>query len=319
MMMKKTLIYIAIILLVSAAVWGTIFAFKCRSFQPEVPQVATLADTNPVNVGEAVLCRTQILLPWFSQVAVTQVNSGKYAVASGKADVNVSDRGVFLRRSDVTVKLMAVEPGVTEDADFSIRVKTPGKAEKEYICKIPGFQISEPSGKNAPALQLADKETVPSGKSYWKHIAAILSVLAAGAIILGAVYFFKLRRKSRELSEWEKAKRDIELLKSDIEQKRITPLNGFIRLTDLVRGYLERRFGLPATRNTTQEFLDNLSSTAEKLIPEPSKPFLKNFLTAADQVKFAKASADTSLLGKAVSDASNLIDSTCPVEEDKNV
>jgi hypothetical protein len=251
-------------------------------------------------------------------VKLVRVESGKYAVASGDIRQSISDRGFFVRRSDIALHLTAVEPGVTGNANFTIAVKTPGQPLREYTCAIPGFTVSEPTGNNSPVLQLADKETAPSPKTYWKYAVAIVSVLAAGALILGAVYYFKLRRKSRQMSEWERAKRDIELLKSDIELNRITPYSGFIRLTDLVRGYLEKRFGLPATRNTTQEFLDNIS-TADKLIPEPSKPFLKNFMTAADQVKFAKASADTTLLNNAIEDASNLIDSTYPAEEDKNV
>ena len=319
MMKKRVFVSISVILLAAAALWGVVFTLKCRSFQPDVPQAATLDNTSPVKVGESVVCRTQISLPWFSSVKLVRVESGKYAVASGDIRQSISDRGLFVCRRDIALHLTAVEPGVTGNANFTVAVKTPGRQSWEYTCTVPEFTVSEPTGKNIPELQLADREIAPSQKAYWKYAVAVLSVLAAGAIILGAVYFFKMRRKSRQMSEWEKAKRDIELLQSDIELNRITPHYGFIRLTDLVRGYLEKRFGLPATRSTTQEFLDNISSRSEEAIPEPSKPFLKNFLTAADQIKFARASADTTLLKRAVSDASDLIDSTCPAEENKNV
>ena len=318
-MKKRFFISILSVLLLVALIWGSLFALNCRSFVPETANTATLDVNAPVEVGNTITAQTGVWIPWFSKVAVEEINAGKYAVASGTASTETASYGIFLKKDTISVKLAAVEPGITEDANFAFTIKTPGKAIEKYVCQIPKFQISEPSGKNNPSLLLADKEFAPKEKMFWKYAIAILSVLAAGAVILGAVYYFKIRRQSRQLSEWEKAKRDLELLYSDIEHKRITPLGGFIRLTDLVRGYLEKRFGLPATKNTTQEFLDNISGTADIKIPADSKPFLKNFLTAADQVKFAKAAADTSLLKKALADASNLIASTCPVEEDKNV
>ena len=316
--MKKQIFVLSILaLLLCAAVWGTLFAFKCRSFQAEFPAEAEVNVTSPVPTGGTVLCSAAIELPWFSQVEVSHVNAGDCAVASGTPETAVSDRGAFLRKSSVTVELRAVEPGTVKNAAFTLKVKTPGKQAAEYTCRIPEFQISEPAGKNISDLQLAEKETPPKHKTFWKYAAAIIAVHIAGALILGAIWYFKLRRKSRQLSEWEKARRDLELLRGDIEEKRITPENGFIRLTDLVRRYLERRFGLPATRRTTQEFLENFSDTAAEKIPVNSKPFLKNFLSAADQVKFARASADVSLLSKAAADALQLIDSTRPAEEEK--
>ncbi len=315
--MKKQFFVISIlIVLFCAAVWGTVFSFKCRSFQAVFPAETEVHISSPVPTGEVVLCSYGVDLPWFSQVEVTNVNSDNYAVVSGTPEIKNSKRGAFLRKSVVSIKLRAVEPGTVKDANFTLQVKTPGKAVVEQICRIPEFQISEPTEKNITDLQLAEKETPPKHNAFWKYAAAILAVLAAAALILGAVWYFKLRRKSRQMSEWEKARRDLEMLRGDIEEKRISPENGFIRLTDLVRRYLEKRFGLPVTRRTTQEFLDNISDSAAQKIPAESKPFLKNFLSAADQVKFARASADTSLLAKAVTDASRLIDSTCPAEEE---
>ena len=315
--MKKRIFILSAVILLCTVLWGAFFAVKCRNFTPVVPAETTVDNSTPAVTGGTVLCKTDITLPWFSRIEVRSVNIDKCAVVSGTPDVTVSDYGLFLRTNSVAIKLCAVEPGTVDGASVVLAIKTPGKHIAEYTCVIPRIQIAEPSGKTIPVLQLAEKETLPQEKNFWKYAVAVAAVLVAGALVLGAVWYFKFRRTSRQLSEWEKAKRDLELLRSDIEEKRITAAHGFIRLTDLVRGYLEKRFGLPATRRTTQEFLENLSGTSSGKLPAESKPFLKSFLQAADQVKFARASADTSLLEKAVEDASMLIDSTCPAEEEK--
>ena len=135
---------------------------------------------------------------------------------------------------------------------------------------------------------------------------------------LRLLYLTKFRKKHTALSDWEKTRQELSRLKSDITESRITPENGFIRLTDLVRSYLEKRFGLPATRRTTPEFIEDISRNGD-FVPDDRKPFLRNFLEAADQVKFAMAHPEKELLNKALVNAESLIDATRPPEEEKNV
>ena len=204
-MKMKFFLSITFALLLAALAWGSLFALKCRSFVPEITKNTATVDVNaPIAVGNTITAKTEVWLPWFSKVATEEINAGKYAVASGAASTRTTSYGLFLKQDTVAVKLTAVEPGITEDANFTFTIKTPGKASEKYICQIPKFQISEPSGKSSPSLQLADKEIAPKEKVFWKYAIAILSVLAAGAVILGAVYYFKIRRQSRQLSEWER-------------------------------------------------------------------------------------------------------------------
>lgn len=59
----------------------------------------------------------------------------------------------------------------------------------------------------------------------------------------------------------------------------------YYRLTEIVRVYIERKFGLAAPEMTTEEFLIRLSRDRQALPYEP--PRLREFLRACDLVKYA--------------------------------
>ena len=60
----------------------------------------------------------------------------------------------------------------------------------------------------------------------------------------------------------------------------------YLRLSDIVRHYIEERFGLRAPEQTTEEFLAALASSAKVRVDH--KALLRGFLEQADIVKFAK-------------------------------
>ena len=60
----------------------------------------------------------------------------------------------------------------------------------------------------------------------------------------------------------------------------------YLRLSNILRHYIENRFDLSAPEQTTEEFLDDLR-TRDALIPL-HKELLKKFLQHCDMVKFAR-------------------------------
>ena len=59
----------------------------------------------------------------------------------------------------------------------------------------------------------------------------------------------------------------------------------YYRLTEIVRAYVERQFGLAAPEMTTEEFLNELSRARGSVPYDASK--LRGFLEACDIVKYA--------------------------------
>jgi hypothetical protein len=63
-----------------------------------------------------------------------------------------------------------------------------------------------------------------------------------------------------------------------------------IRISDILRQYIENRFGLKAPERTTEEFLVavSLAKSSENALLGKHRALLSNFLTQCDLVKFAK-------------------------------
>ena len=166
---------------------------------------------------------------------------------------------------------------------------------------------------------LADAASPAAGcdPALYRYIAIGAAVIAVLAILW---YFLRRRKQHTEYRRplWESTIDAIRNLLNEVENKQLPPETGIVRLTDLVRHYLEKRFLLPVTRLTTGEFLGKLQHSSSPL-NEKSRTFLHDFMLAADLVKFARAAADAGMLSDAVNRAEELIKSTIPEENDGKV
>lgn len=86
----------------------------------------------------------------------------------------------------------------------------------------------------------------------------------------------------------------------------------FLRLSDIVRHYVEERFGLRAPEQTTEEFLVEMA--AAPVIRKDHQRLLRGFLQQADMVKFAKFVPAEDEVGGAVDAARRFIRQTVPDE-----
>ncbi|MCK4983332.1 MAG: hypothetical protein KAS17_10440 [Victivallaceae bacterium] len=145
-------------------------------------------------------------------------------------------------------------------------------------------------------------------------IIAVLTLLIIAAVILFAIRRYK-KVKAIILPSWAVALNDLHSLRSNIKSGNITLNLGFISLTDIVRGYLEKRFKLPASKQTTEEFLEGINQKSGPL-PKVQRPFLKEFMQAAELVKFAKLPPDENTLNQALGKAETLVNETRPEDTD---
>ena len=182
--------------------------------------------------------------------------------------------------------------------------------------KLPALQVTAPK-LNGNQLELAGAAEVAGKKQnnrmMWLLICLIL--LAAAVCILIVLHFLK-KKKTRPASPWEKALSAIQSLLAQVRAGTAHPEKSIAMLTDIVREYMERRFHLRAERQTTAEFMADLERDSAILNSE-HRNFLKNFLTAADMVKFARVPADRSLFEDAAEKAGELIRATTPREDGK--
>lgn len=93
-----------------------------------------------------------------------------------------------------------------------------------------------------------------------------------------------------------------ELERIGCEIERMSPYQFSIRVSDILRKYVTQQYGLPATRQTSIEFLTALAKVSPFSVEE--KSLLEDFLNRCDLIKFARYEATTSdselLLGEAI-------------------
>jgi hypothetical protein len=82
----------------------------------------------------------------------------------------------------------------------------------------------------------------------------------------------------------------------------------FSKLSDVLRGYIENRFGIQAPRRTTEEFLASISRDAD--FSAEQQGLLMAFLWHCDLVKFAEHAPSTEEVTRAIDSCRAFIDAT---------
>jgi len=111
------------------------------------------------------------------------------------------------------------------------------------------------------------------------------------ALLAGGFFFYRRRFNSSDAIEARLKAHEIAYneLKALVDENLIKAgeiKQFYLRLSAIVRRYIENRFGLRAPEQTTEEFLTGLETAGE--LPDEYKPLLKNFLRHCDLVKFAR-------------------------------
>lgn len=123
----------------------------------------------------------------------------------------------------------------------------------------------------------------------------ILFVLLLMGVLVGLIFFLKYYQPNisrRELPvvipnpPWVTAMEELDVLKSKNLIEHGQAKEYFTSLSDIVRRYIEERFGIRAPEMTTPEFLGHLRDS--KVLTIQQKETLKYFLNSCDMVKFAQ-------------------------------
>ncbi|MDA1313048.1 MAG: LPXTG cell wall anchor domain-containing protein [Acidobacteria bacterium] len=148
----------------------------------------------------------------------------------------------------------------------------------------------------------------------------VYALIAAGVLALAAAayYFWRRRRKEAEaaipvIPPHELAFEDLaKLLAEDLIAKGQIKLF-YLRLSNILRRYIEGRFGLHAPESTTEEFLEDLRAGTD--FSSEQKSLLRRFLLHCDLVKFAKHQPGQDEVDLAVGSCRTFIDETKPMVE----
>jgi len=138
--------------------------------------------------------------------------------------------------------------------------------------------------------------------------------LLAGVLLVAAVAPFALRTlrgslaERRRLSAYQVARGELDAL---LYGERPQPANMdrfFVRLSGVIRRYLEDRFGLRSPELTTEEFLQELARSPDLFAQH--RDLLAAFLERADLVKFANYVPDESGVQESIEAAQRFLEDT---------
>jgi len=138
-----------------------------------------------------------------------------------------------------------------------------------------------------------------------------------GTLLLLAVITLVMRGRGLEeiaaLSPEAQARRDLLLLEQSGLLESADMQRFYVRLTDILRHYIEGRFGLKAPRATTPEFL--IAMSRGDLLTQNQQQSLDQFLRSADMVKFARHEPSPETGEAALQQARTFVEETAPRED----
>lgn len=123
----------------------------------------------------------------------------------------------------------------------------------------------------------------------WAVFAASFVVLTLVGLLV--LWLVKRRKPARppQLPR-ERALEVLRALEGDIES--VSPYQFSIAVSDVLRSYVHQQFGLPVTRQTSVEFLNDLRNAPR--FESDEKSLLEDFLNRCDLIKFARYNATAS-------------------------
>ena len=149
-----------------------------------------------------------------------------------------------------------------------------------------------PPTNAAPAPQDLLPHEIPAPVAYWEHPLWVYVLAGVGAILLltlavwGTIAWLR-RRRPHLLSPMEKALEALSRARAQAAQA--APYLFSIEVCDVLRNFLSTEHRLPATTQTSYEFLKTARQSGA--FDATRLEHLTRFLDKADAIKFARAAA----------------------------
>lgn len=282
-MMRRTIIYIAFVL----------YAFAANA----QVDVSVKLDSNIITIGDQVNLTISVSN---SGNAVLYFPTSDNFVQSGieliqqHLDTTFDQSGKAVALNQIST-ITSFDAGVDTIADLKVRCLLPDNSLVEMPLDTIFLTVNDVEVDTTKAIKdIAGVLSVPY--TFRDFLPWILLVILVAAAIVIAVYVYKQVKNRKPILPVAKPVVVLPEEKAlhDLESLRIAGMwkNGLVKeyhtsLTDILRAYIESKMGIAAIEMTTDQILDSYSDLRN--MPKDSGEKLRQILSTADMVKFAKS------------------------------
>lgn len=309
----RLLILFLLFLVAAAAALGVLYGIGWWHDRPVEIGRVDIQPPSAVQIGVPVTCRIEAAMPW-SRRPIREPDivlpDGLQLARTGPMRFVRSGAGAWTWEAELTIQAVGFEVAGNPVVRLFFTANRHGESKPlEVELPFPSVVARELGEEDvgltvAGAVEAGGREK-PATWWRWAGLGAVL--VAALAVLVAILRSRGLEHGAPPKPPWEIAELAIQKLGDELP---MAPPVFFQKLTDIVRYYIERRFDMPATERTTPEFMGMVRS-ADWLDREQAA-MLDDFLTSADQVKFARADATLEQMNQALAAAGGFVDRTRP-------
>lgn len=261
--------------------------------------VITKLDTNQILIGDQARLSLEVIRDKATAIAWPDISTTIKIDSARELEILATQLDTFDQPSGMvketkTYTITAFDSGYFVIPPLPFKYKDPNSGffqdvvSEAMLLTVTGIEVDT----TADFKPLKEPLTMP-----FQLREILVELLIAGGLFIllaGAIYYFSMRKKKpallkrfvRKEPAHETALNKLRVLdeKKLWQQGDVKPY--YSELSDIVREYLEKRYGFPALESTTDEIMERIVVTG---ISHKLREDLQMMLQTADLVKFAKA------------------------------
>ena len=221
--------------------------------------------------------------------------------------VEVGANGVVFAIVDVV--LSTLDAGTQTPEPLPVTYLANGMLREGRV-EFPSFPVTSLLGEELDPTKYRDiLGEIPEARAnaWWGSVGAA-AIIGVGAWLIWRLFRHD-RRDALTADAWARGELD-RLAQAGLAERGDFG-SYYDTLTAIVRGYVRRRFAIPADRQTTREFL--AAARANPEFPSNETDNLQTLLRLADLVKFAQARPEASSCAAHLQDARAFVERTRPI------
>ena len=316
----KIILILLLLFVTFLGIQGYLFWDTWNSKPAPVVETSTLS-TESAHLGEEVTCKATLELPWYQKVTTVMGEELPDSIQTvGETKIEQISYSPKTCKWNIS---KAVQPVSMEAIpEFTLRVQIENLVGKKrdggfVLIKFPGFKVSSSLKKEEldSNLHVAGKvdataSSLPKEVKFdWMQVVWIMVGLFSLAILITFAILYYLKRKARVIviPAWQIATSELNLIEKDL------PMEAelfFVRTFDVLMSYIQKRFKIPATEQTTAEFIHSIKHSSQ--LDRSHQDILTQFSMSANMIKFAKADSSQEQMTETLSLARTFVSDTIP-------